>query len=232
MSDPRHLMLNMRACLRFILLATTAIACAPSIAEAQTTSKELQLDFKKWQILERDSGPVNYYSLVSDPEMPYIRAHYKPPTETAILAFQVADSDRSRARGIRWKWRVQNLPPGGDDCVGGKGDSAAGVYLVWKRGMRVYTLKYAWSTVGKKGAICARKRTAFVARDKIIYVSGGPTNTWRSEELDLKAEFRKYFEDGDANADVPDFMGVGIMTDGDDTKSEVVADYADFVLLR
>ena len=225
----------MPACLRVILFAITGlfVACAaPTIVGAHPAGKELRLELKKWQILERDSGPVNYYTLVPDPEMPYIRAHYKPPTETAILAYQVDDSDRSRIRGIRWKWRVLNLPPGGDECVENKGDSAAGVYVVWKRGLRVYTLKYAWSTVGKKGAICDRKRTAFVARDKIIFESGGALNTWVPEELDLKAEFRKYFEDGNPNADVPDFMGVGIMTDGDQTHTEVVADYADFVLLR
>jgi hypothetical protein len=161
-----------------------------------------------------------------------IRAHYKPPVEPAILAYRVAEEDRPRARGLRWKWRVANFPPGGDECVEDRGDSAAGVFVVWKRGMRVYTLKYSWSTVGKKGAICSRKRTPFVAREKIHLESGGQVNVWQSEELDLRAEFRKHFEDGDPTADVPDFMGVGIMTDGDQTNTEIVADYADFVLLR
>jgi hypothetical protein len=31
---------------------------------------------------------------------------------------------------------------------------------------------------------------------------------------------------------VPDFMGVGIMSDGDQTRSDSSADYADFVLDR
>ena len=50
--------------------------------------------------------------------------------------------------------------------------------------------------------------------------------------VDLKQEFRRHFGDGDPNAEVPDFVGVGIMTDGDQTKSESSADYADFVLKR
>jgi hypothetical protein len=214
-----------------VALALSAAACAAAKAQS-SSSPELHLGVKKWQILERESGPVNYYEVVADPEMPFIRAHYKPPVETAILAYMVADEDRPRARGLRWKWRVHNLPPGGDECVEARGDSAAGVFVVWKRGLRVYTLKYAWSTVGKKGAICMRKRTAFVAREKTHLESGGQLNVWVGEELDLKAEFRNHFENGDANADVPDFMGVGIMTDGDQTNTEIVADYADFVLLR
>jgi hypothetical protein len=218
--------------LRVILLAAAALSLACTRAQGEPASKELHLGVKKWQILERESGPVDYYAVVADPEMPYIRAHYKPPVEPAILAYMVADEDRPRARGLRWKWRVHNLPPGGDECVEERGDSAAGVFVVWKRGMRVYTLKYSWSTVGKKGAICNRKRTPFVAREKIHLESGGQLDVWQSEELDLKAEFRKHFEEGNPDADVPDFMGVGIMTDGDQTNTEIIADYADFVLLR
>ncbi len=184
-----------------VALALSAVACTTGAAQSSpsSTPKELHLGVKKWQILERESGPVNYYEVVADPEMPFIRAHYKPPVQTAILAYMVDDADRPRVRGLRWKWRVHNFPPGGDECIVAKGDSAAGVFVVWKRGMRE---------------------------------SGGELNVWRSEELDLKAEFRKHFEDGDPNADVPDFMGVGIMTDGDQTNTEIVADYADFVLLR
>ena len=62
--------------------------------------------------------------------------------------------------------------------------------------------------------------------------SGGPLNEWQTEEIDLKAEFRKHFEGGDQSADVPDLLGVGLMTDGDQTKSHSAADYADFVITR
>jgi hypothetical protein len=225
----------MPALSRAILVVTFGIAtaCADKDAHGESTStKDLKLGVKKWKILERESGPVDYYAVVVDAEGAYLRAHYKPPTETAVLGYMLEDDDRSRVRSLKWRWRVHNLPPGGDECVDGKGDSAAGVFLVWKRGLRVYTLKYVWSTVGKKGDICSKKRSATVAREKITLETGGPLKTWVNEELDLKAEFRKHFEDGNPNADVPDFMGVGIMTDGDQTNTEVVADYADFVLTR
>ena len=51
----------------------------------------------------------------------------------------------------------------------------------------------------------------------------------REVSLDLAAEFRKHFEDGDPNADVPPLVGLGVMTDGDQTKTESTGDYADFV---
>jgi len=143
-----------------------------------------------------------------------------------------ADADRERARTLKWSWRAVTLPSGGNECANGKGDSAAVVYATWKRGLRYYTLKYVWSAVGPKGAVCDQKRNPFVAQDTVVLESGGPLGEWRTESVDLKAEFRKHFEKGDPNASVPDFLGVAIMTDGDQTKSESVADYADFVLGR
>ena len=106
------------------------------------------------------------------------------------------------------------------------------IYVTWKRGLRWYTLKYVWSSVGAKGAVCDTKRNPFVAQDTVILQSGGPLNVWKRESIDLKAEFRKHFEDGDPRASVPDLLGIGLMSDGDQTQSESSADYADFVLER
>jgi hypothetical protein len=66
-------------------------------------------------------------------------------------------------------------------------------------------------------------------RDTTVLESGGPEGVWHTETLDPRAEFVKHF--GGKPADVPDFVGVGLFTDGDQTKSPSAADYADFVLL-
>jgi hypothetical protein len=192
----------------------------------------VNLDVTRWQVVKRDSGPVNYYEVVADPSTPFIHAHYTPPEATTVLGVQIADDDRPRARSVSWQWRAVTLPKGGDECVDGRTDSAAVVYLTWKKMFRWYTLKYVWSAVGRRGAVCDGKRNPFVAQDTIILESGGPLGVWRGEEIDLRAEFRKHFDGGDPNGDVPDFVGIGIMTDGDQTKSESAADYASFTLQR
>ena len=216
--------------MRAVLFAATVLLAGAAVpARANPTAHSVTVDVAQWHVIDRDSGPDNYYSVVRDPGMPFIRGRYKPPERTTVLGFQVPD-EAHRARVVRWKWRAMTLPRGGNECDGAKADSAAVVYLTFKRLLRWYTLKYVWSSVGPHGATCDRKRSPMSAQDTIILESGGPLEAWHDEEIDLDAEFRKHFEDGRADADVPDFVGIGIMSDGDQTQSESAADYAQFTV--
>jgi hypothetical protein len=216
---------------RRALLVGAGIALSAGVAFGAAESRRA-LRVGEWRVVQRKSGPVNYYTIFNKAAPPYIRGEYRPPLETVVLGYQLPDAEREHAAKLRWSWRAVKLPKDGNECAEGKGDSAAVVYVTWKRGLRWYVLKYVWSAVGRKGAVCARKRNPFVAQDTIILQTGGPLNVWKSEAIDLKAEFRKHFEGGDPTADVPDFVGLGLMTDGDDTESHSVADYADFSITR
>jgi hypothetical protein len=191
---------------------------------------EINLDVRGWKIIPRESGKVDYYRVLEQDGLAFIRGEYKPGYDTAVLGYRVADADRERAKTLRWSWRAQKLPSGGNECASGHEDSAAVVYVSWKRGVRYYTIKYVWSAVGPKGVTCDKKRNPFVAQDTIIVESGGATGQWRNVKLDLAAEYRNHFEGGDPDAAVPEFLGVAIMSDGDQTQSESSADYANFVL--
>jgi hypothetical protein len=213
------------------LAALAGIGGALSPAAAATSSPH-RFAVQNFRVVERESGPVNYYRVVKDAEPPFIHADYHPPYATTVVGMQVPDDDRATAHTLTWRWRAVTLPKGGNECQEGKGDSAAVVYVSWRRGLRWYALKYVWSAVGPKGATCDRKRNPFMAQDTVVLESGAPLNEWKAERIDLKAEFRKHFEDGDASASVPDFLGIGLMSDGDQTHSDSSADYADFVLAR
>ncbi len=214
------------------LAAPLLLIAIAGVNTALAAPGELAMPVAGWRLVERESGPVNYYTLNKSSAPAFIRGQYRPGLKTAVMGYQLPDDDRARAKRLRWRWRAITLPNGGNECVKGKGDSAAVIYVTWKRGLRWYTLKYVWSAVGRKGATCASKRNPFLAQDTVILESGGPLNEWKTEDIDLKAEFRKHFEDGDPNADVPDLLGVGLMTDGDQTNSPSVGDYADFVVTR
>jgi hypothetical protein len=199
---------------------------SPAGAQAKVT-----IEPSAWRVVESRSGPVNYYSVVREAGTSFVRSQYRPPLKTVVLGWQAPDQSRSRASKLTWSWRARTLPSGGNECAEGKGDSAAVVYATWKRGLRYYTLKYVWTTLSKKGAVCDAKRNPFVAQDTVVLRAGTPRGTWETETIDLRAEFRKHFEEGDAAADVPDFVGVGIMTDGDQTRSESSADFGTFTLV-
>ena len=160
-----------------------------------------------FKIVERKSGPDNYYSVTPPPDA-HIHADYRPPYKTAVLGYQIPDSARHSVAGLRWSWRAMVLPKGGNECASGKGDSAAVVYVTWKRGLRWYTLKYVWSAVAPKGRTCDSKRNPFVAQDTIIVDSGEPTGEWRTVKVVPDDEFRNHFEGGDPHASVPDLVGV------------------------
>jgi hypothetical protein len=205
----------------FLALSPSAWADVPPV---------LTVDAHEFQVVKSKSGPVNYYTVIDDPGGAYIHANYQPPQKTAVLGYEIPEKSRSSARFLRWRWRVVASPKDGNECAAGKEDSAAVVYVSWKRDLRFYALKYVWSTVGAKGAVCGRKRNPFLAQDTVILETGGPLNAWVNETIDLNAEFRAHFADGRADAVVPALLGVGIMSDGDQTKSESVADYDQFSL--
>jgi hypothetical protein len=186
------------------------------------------LPVKSFRLIERVSGPVNYYKVLTGPPA-HIRSRYEVGYKTAVVGYDAKEWQR-RATRLSWKWRAQALPRGGDECQEGKGDSAAVVYVSWKRTLRYYTLKYVWSAVGARGAVCDKKRNPLLAQDTVVLESGAPLGEWKPVALDLRAEFRKHFEDGDVNADVPDLFGIGLMSDGDQTQSVSSADFAEFTL--
>jgi Protein of unknown function (DUF3047) len=211
--------------MRFALVLALVLS-----ASSTAYAGEVTIDPGQWRVIQRDSGPDNYYTQVHDSALPFLRAHYRPPMKTTILGFQVPDDVRATAHMLRWRWRAETFPAGGNECAHGKEDSAADIYATWKHGLRWYVLKYVWSTVGTRGATCDRRRNPLLAQDTIVLESGGPADQWKSEEIDLRQEFRRHFEDGKADADVPDFVGLGVLTDGDQTQSESAADYAGFVI--
>jgi len=190
------------------------------------------LDVRRFQVLQRDSGPTSYYWLVDDPFERFIRGVYTPPLETVTLFADVGDGMRRGVERIRFRWRAWVLPLNGNECVPGRGDAAANVYIAWKRGLRWYSVKLAWSSDAPVGATCNSIRNPLVATDTIIVRSGSPTGVWHEEEIDPDALFREHFEGGNPAAEVPELQGIGILTDGDQTRSMSAGDYAGFVLYK
>jgi hypothetical protein len=225
---------------RWTLVRRVAAAAALTVASGGVAAqagtppglRAYPLDVHKFAVLERDSGPISYYSIIEDPADPYIRGVYRPPLETVTVFADVGDGLRNGVERIRFRWRPLVLPVGGDECVEGRGDAAANVYIVWKRGLRWYSVKLIWSSVGRLGATCHIIRNAFAAADSVIIRSGPPTGDWQEEEVDPAALYREHFEGGNPKAEVPELQGIGFLSDGDQTHTVSAADFGGIVLYR
>ena len=213
-----------------LFLAVPLALCALGSAHGAAPpppGTEVKLDIYNFEVVERDSGPVVYYKFVKEEGTKIVRALYRPPLETVTLGMPLPDELRGRVRMLRWRWRVLTFPAGASEC-GEKSDSAAAVFVTFKRGLKYYIIKYAWTTEGQVGAVCNKRRNMFFVRDTVVRQSNGPTNHWLTEQIDPKMEFVRHF--GGTLDEVPELVGIGLMTDGDQTHSRAEADYADFTV--
>lgn len=176
------------------------------------------------------SGPAVYYRVVDGPEGPLLQGSYQPGMQTVTMGVEIPHELRRRAQVLRWSWRARAVPEHGDECREGQGDSAASVSLAFRRGMKWYILKYVWSGGSPLGAVCDRKRSLLVARDTIVLERGGASAAWLREVVDVRRAFIDHFAGGDPDADVPELVGIGVMTDGDQTHSESGAEWSAFEL--
>ncbi len=176
------------------------------------------------------SGPAVYYEVMEEDGKTLVRSAYRPGMESVVMGMEVPEPYRQRARRVRWRWRVRDFPAGGDECRGGKADSAAAVNVVWKRGLRWYILKYVWSTEAPRGVTCDERRTVTLSRDTVVLERNGERGQWHLEIVDLRRAFLDHFARGDTSIEVPELVGIGLASDGDQTHSASGADFAELEL--
>jgi hypothetical protein len=215
------------------LAAMLLLANAPAAAELRA----VPLDVHEFKVLGEAYDPENprlpeptYYRTIDDTRLSFIRSVYLPPRATVTLVHAVPDELHHGVRRMRWLWRAQVLPRKGNECASGRGDSAAAVYVTWKRGLRWYSLKFIWSSEAPLGATCNRVRNPLVVSDSIVLRTGVASTGWVEETIDPEELFRQHFANGDATAELPELQGIGVMSDGDQTISISAADYAGFTL--
>ena len=211
------------------VLALLLADVQPSMAAPSIPSVS-RIDVRTFRPVEGPkSGPEVYYKVVEEAGETMLRGSYQPGLETVVMGVEIPQALRGRVRRVKWRWRARDFPVRGDECApGGFGDSTASVNVAFKRGFRWYVLKYVWSPLAPLGAVCDRKRTLFLVRDTIVLEHGGKPGTWLTEVVDARQAFIDHFAEGNPRADVPDMVGIGIMTDGDQTHSPSGADWADF----
>ena len=127
---------------------------------------------------------------------------------------------------LTWCWRVDALPPGGDERYNDTNDSAAGVYVTYSEHWFTHLPKhnkFVWSSTLLEGT---SGRRDMIARPYFHVVESGSTNKgrWVFEAVDVLESYRStYGGDPDDRT-----VGIGVLTDANSTSSVAKAAYADF----
>lgn len=127
---------------------------------------------------------------------------------------------------LRWRWRVHSLPAGANENYERTNDSAAAVRLVFKGRYIPKTLKYVWSSTLPAGT---ETESPLSDKTKVIVLQSGrdKTGEWIWEEVNAYEDYRRLFGSD------PRLVGaVAVLTDSDNTKSLVKADYDDISFLK
>ncbi|MBN1962293.1 MAG: DUF3047 domain-containing protein [Deltaproteobacteria bacterium] len=212
------------------LLGLAQIILIADIHAEQKTPSILKLaPGPAWQVVGIFSGSNTYYTFTKSKQgEAFIHAHYRPPQQTVTLGYRLKNPKPYRY--FSWRWRVGQFPINADEKIEGHMDNAAAVYLTFASGLRRYVIKYIWSTKYPPGANW-RTTSGILKKMQVVVRQGPPTVTdsWHHESIVITNEFHRYFG-GDIKDKPPPIAGVGILSDGDGTRSEVKADYSDFLL--
>lgn len=185
------------------------------------------------------------YQLVTDNGVQVVKAQTDNSASGLIAKVKIAPGDHLE---IRWRWKISGVYTKGNAREKSGDDYPARIYIAFKfepdkasffeRAKRAAVsalfgdklpgnaLNYIWASKLPKGEILANP---FVASTKIIAVESGDAwaGQWVTVERDIVADYRKAF--GEAP---PPIVGIGIMSDSDNTGESATAWYGDIQLNR
>ncbi len=178
--------------------------------------------------IDKLSGDKNYYEIMmSDSGMEYIHSHYDPTKKVVRYGFQFPDTMRN-VEYVSWLWRVEIPPVGADERINGLNDSGCAVYLIFKDKIKTYCIKYVYSSVVPKGTTIRKDPVLYPMQQMYMVVadtwSANDKGLWKKVVVNVKSDFKKIYKVDKC----PELKGIGILSDGDATKSVVIADYAEF----
>jgi hypothetical protein len=190
----------------------------------------LDLPVSQFTKIDKLSGDRNYYTIMnSDSGLEYLHSHYVPPTKVVRYGYQLPDTIRN-IRRVSWLWRVVTPPEGADERINGLNDSGCAVYLIFKDKIKTYCIKYVYSSVVPQGTIIRKDPALYPIQQMYMVVADtwavNEKDQWKKVVVDICSDFKRIYKD----TKCPELKGIGILSDGDGTKSEVVADYADFTI--
>ena len=222
------------SCPRILVVALFLMLFVPAEAAKSEPAFVLIDDFEDaemdtlpplWRWKDSDNDVEKPYTIEKQNHNKYLAA--KDHGQSVILAKPGA-IDINRYPYVSFRWRVHRLPPEGDERYGHTNDSAAAVYIIYKKtlGLIPVSIKYVWSTKLPVGT--AIRRSGIGQPWNIVADTGSShTNEWRTHVFDVREAYREMFGGNPPK----NIIGIAVLSDANATGSTAYADYDDIAFL-
>lgn len=178
----------------------------------------------KWRGFEQEDEKP--YRVIEENGNRFLRAEDRGEN---VLLYKDVRWDSQAYPFVSWRWRIRAVPEGADARYEDSADSAAGVYLTYRRrfGLVPETVKFVWSGHLRPGA--AFRRPGIGMPWTVVAGSGAADDRrWRRVVYNVSDVYRETF--GGKPSGRP--LGIGVLSDANNTGSYAAADYDDFVVLK
>jgi len=207
------------------------------------SGRSLPQDWKPW-LISRTKGETRY-ELVVDPQTEKVVLHARAERAASGMAQSLAVEPAQRPK-IAWRWRVNRLIESADNADPHAEDAPVRLMLFFDgdrerlpfkeqmlaetarllsgREVPYATLMYVWENRLPAGTLIPNSHTGQV---KMIVASQGMAGLgqWQSLERDYVADYRRAF-----GTEPGKLIGIGVMTDTDNTGERAEAWYGDIEL--
>ncbi|MGE0825758.1 MAG: DUF3047 domain-containing protein [Candidatus Binatia bacterium] len=218
--------------LALCLFVSSVIVIVPMHVTSESTNEGVLETFEgydgatfptRWEVREKKGEARKIYTIHEEAGNHFLRAHAE--TVSVQIGLRYGFSPRPDQR-LRWCWRVNQLPVGGDERKAETFDSAAGVYVLFDSRLLPRVVKYVWSSSLPPGT---RLQNPLYWRGKTVVLQSGARRTgrWMQEVVNFYQDYRDLF-----GREPDEVLGIALITSADATKSSAQADYDDFQLLR
>ncbi|KAA3603942.1 MAG: DUF3047 domain-containing protein [Calditrichaeota bacterium] len=171
---------------------------------------------------EEDDGVFKPYIIAEENENKYLKAD---DTGQSIIIGKEVKWNLKKYPVLTWKWRVRKLPEDADAWKG-KNDSAAGLYITFKRNFFGIpkSIKYIWGSTLPEGTEFRKEK---LGKPHVIVVQSGKENVgeWVTVTRNLAEDFEKAWGEKPDNK----ILAIGFLTDGNSTGTEASADYDELI---
>ena len=136
------------------------------------------------------------------------------------------DSISADGTVLRWRWKIDRVPPGASDSDIKKFDHTGRVFVAFKTLIGPpRSINYVWANETAVGRIFEHPSSG---RSRFVVLENGNAKAgkWIMEERDVAADWKLLFRDDKA----PAIVGLGFMTDSDGTHTTVAGSYDDLEL--